>query len=127
MKKRYRFSELDRNQQLAVIANLRKTPGVFDWIPDGNFSEKLAQSTVWEFISDYPVDLAAGYAWDNSVVIFDADVRSMAIKIEAEGKAITPILIDDTDEEDVWIEGRLRAIAYEKLGLETIPALVRIA
>jgi len=37
-----------------------------------------------------------------------------------------PILIDDLNEGHIWMEGRHRSIASEKLGLKTIPALYRI-
>lgn len=66
------------------------------------------------------------YAWDTSVVIFDSHVESVLRDIEHAGKVLRPILIDDLDEDEPWMEGRHRAIASEKLGLRTIPALVRI-
>lgn len=111
MKKQYRFSDLDREHQIEVI---------------GNLGRPAAEKTVWKLVPDFPVNLAAAMAWDTSVVIFDQRVESVARKIEHAGKVLRPILIDDLYEDSPWMEGRHRSIASEKMGLETIPALVRI-
>lgn len=111
MKKQYRFSDLDREHRIEVI---------------GNLGRKVAEKTVWRLVPDYPVNLATGMAWDTSVTIADDDVESVMREIEHAGKVLRPILIDDLDEDSVWMEGRHRSIASEELGLKTIPALVRI-
>jgi len=112
MRKRYRFSDLDREHQIEVIGNLG--------------TRKVAEKTVWELVPDFPVNIAAGMAWDTSIMIADDRVDSVARKIENQGKVVRPILVDDLDEGYVWMEGRHRSIASEKLGLKTIPALYRI-
>ncbi len=112
MNKRYRFSDLGQEHQIEVIGNV----GI----------RSVAEETVWELVPDYPVDLAAGMAWDTSILIFDGRVESVVRKIEQDGKVLRPILIDAIDEDSPWMEGRHRSIASEKLGLKTIPALVRI-
>jgi hypothetical protein len=108
----YKFSELDPEHQLEIVGNL----GI----------KKLAEKTVWKMIPDFPVSQAAALAWDTSIQIFEGDVMSIAQEIEREGKVLRPILIDDTDEGNVWMEGRHRSIASEELGFKTIPALYRI-
>lgn len=108
---RYLFSELDKEHQIEIV---------------GNLGRKVAEQTVWQLIPDFPVDQAAATAWDTSITIFDSDVESVMSQIEHQGKVIRPILIDDLDEESVWMEGRHRSIASEELGLKTIPALYRI-
>lgn len=105
------FLDLDREHQREVI---------------GNLGREVAERTVWELVPDYPVDQAAAWAWDTSITIFDRDIESVMDGIKRAGKVLRPILIDDLDEEGVWMEGRHRAIASEELGLKTIPALVRI-
>jgi hypothetical protein len=112
VEKHYKFSELSKEHQIEVIGNIGLAVA--------------AEKTVWELVPDYPVDLAAGMAWDTSVMIFDDRVESTADKIRRAGKVLRPILIDDLDEDSPWMEGRHRSIASEKLGLKTIPALVRI-
>lgn len=107
----YSFSQLDREHQHEII---------------GNLGRKVAEQTVWRLIPDFPVDQAAAMAWDTSITIFDADVESIKDQIKHKGKVLRPILIDDLDEEHVWMEGRHRSIASEELGLKTIPALYRI-
>lgn len=92
----------------------------------GNLGREVAEKTVWQLVPDYPIDQAAALAWDTSVTIFDADVHSVASRIEHAGKVLRPILIDDLDEDHPWMEGRHRSIASEELGLKTIPALVRV-
>jgi hypothetical protein len=110
-KKRYRFSELDREHQIEII---------------GNLGRAVAQKTVWELVPDFPVNEATAWAWDTSVTIFDHDVESVKQEIEREGKVLRPILIDTLNESSIWMEGRHRSIASEELGLKTIPALYRI-
>lgn len=111
-KKRYRFSDLDREHQIEVVGNLG--------------TRAIAEKTVWELVLDYPVDMAAAMAWDTSITIFDDRLESAVRAIEHAGRVLRPILIDDLDEGYVWMEGRHRSIASEKLGLKTIPALVRV-
>ena len=113
-RKYYLFSELDQEHQRAVVANLGRG---------------AAKKTVWRLMSDFPVDQAAAIAWDTSLVIHDRDVESEVAQIEILGEVRRPVLIDQLhalDVEDIWMEGKHRAIASEKLGLKTIPALVRI-
>ena len=112
MNKRYRFSELGQEHQIEVIGNI----GI----------RSSAEETVWELVPDYPVDLATAMAWYTSILIFDGRVESVVDRIRQAGKVLRPILIDDLDEDSPWMEGRHRSIASEKLGLSTIPALVRI-
>jgi hypothetical protein len=108
----YLFSELDKEHQIEIIGNLD--------------DRKVAEKTVWKLVPDFPVDQASAMAWDTSVIIFDADVESVMEQIKRKGGVQRPILIDDLDEEDQWMEGRHRSIASEELGLKTIPALYRI-
>lgn len=109
--KTLRFSELDKEYQNEIV---------------GNLGREVAQKTIWKLVPDFPVDEAAALAWDTSITIFDRDVESLALQIEYQGKVTRPILIDTLDEEDIWMEGRHRSIASEKLGLKTIPALYRV-
>lgn len=111
MKKQYRFSELDHEHQLEVI---------------GNLGRKIAETTVWEYVSDYPVDPAAALADVTSIQIFDSDIESLIEAIKRRGKVTRPILIDELDEDASWMEGRHRSLASQEMGLKTIPALVRI-
>lgn len=110
-KKNITFSDLDREHQVEVAGNLGRT---------------VAEKTAWQLVSDYPVDQAAAMAWDTSVVIYDSRIESLARQIEDAGKVLRPIMIDDLDAGSSWMEGRHRAIASEKLGLKTIPVLLRI-
>lgn len=112
MKRKYRFSDLDREHQLEVIGNIG--------------TRAAAEKTVWRLVPDFPVELATAMAWDTSIMIFDDHVEAVAARIEREG-VLRPILVDDLDEGNAWMEGRHRSIASEKLGFKTIPALVRIA
>lgn len=111
MKKQYRFSELDHQHQVEVI---------------GNLGRKVAETTVWKYVPDFSVDHAAALADDTSIQIFDADIKSLVEGIGREGKVIRPILIDESDEDAPWMEGRHRSLASQEMGLKTIPALVRI-
>jgi hypothetical protein len=109
--KTLKFSELSREHQVEIV---------------GNLGPEVAQRTLWRLIPDFPVDHAAALAWDTSVMIFDADIESIMEQIERKGGVHRPILIDDLDEEDQWMEGRHRSIASQKMGLKTIPALYRL-
>lgn len=110
-KRQYRLSDLAEEHRLEVIGNI----GLAD-----------ASKSVWEFVPDYPVDLAAGLALDTSCIIFDWRVESVKGQIRQAGKVLRPILIDDLHEDAPWMEGHHRALASEWLKLKTIPALVRV-
>lgn len=112
MKKKYRFLDLDREHQLEILGNLS--------------NDKAAKKSMWVFVSDYPVELATAIAWDTSVTIVDEHVESLVFMIDHKGKVRRPILIDDLNEDSVWMEGRHRSIASEELGFKTIPAFVRV-
>ena len=92
----------------------------------GNLGEKVAESTRWQLDEKFPTEFAASMAWDTSVVMSDYRIRSLAAQIESSG-TVRPILVDDLDVEEAWMEGRHRAIAAESIGMKTIPALVRVA
>jgi hypothetical protein len=111
MKTKYRFSDLGREHQIEVI---------------GNLGRKVAKGTVWELIPDFPVDQAAALAWDTGIQIFDDDVESLIEAIKHHGNVIRPILIDDLDDDNQWMEGRHRAISSQEMGLKRIPALYRV-
>jgi hypothetical protein len=109
--KTFKFLELDREHQGEIV---------------GNLGRKVAKDTVWELIPDYPVDAAAALADATAIQIFDDDIESIIEGIKHQGKVTRPILIDELDEEASWMEGRHRSLASQEMGLETIPALVRI-
>jgi len=107
----YLFSELDQEYQREIV---------------GNLGRKVAKQTVWQLVPDFPVDQALAIAWDTSITIFDRDVESLMRQIERQGQVLRPILVDEVNEEGVWMEGRHRSIASAELGLKTIPALYRV-
>jgi len=107
----YTFAELDREHQGEIV---------------GNLGRKVAQQTVWKFVPDFPVDAAAALADDTAIQIFDHDIESIVEAIKHQGGVKRPILIDELDEDESWMEGRHRSLASQEMGLKTIPALYRV-
>lgn len=107
----YTFAELDREYQGEIV---------------GNLGRKVAPQTVWKFVPDFEVGYAAALADDTAIQIFDDDMEAMIEAIKHQGKVTRPILIDELDEDRVWMEGRHRSLASQEIGLKTIPVLYRI-
>jgi hypothetical protein len=110
-RKYYKFADLEREHQ---------------WEVAGQLGRRLAARTVWELHPRFPTEGAAAIAWDASVTVSERRVREVKLALEA-GGSLRPILIDALDENrEPWIEGIHRSIAASELGLETIPALLRV-
>lgn len=111
--KTFRFSNLNREHQREIV---------------GNLGRKASQDTVWEFAPDFPVDHAAALADDkiHPTKVRDDDVESLIEEIKHQGKVTRPILIDELGKQGVWMEGRHRSLASQKMGFKTILALYRI-
>ena len=108
--RRLKFAELQPEHQREILSHLKRGE---------------AESTVWELVPKFPVNEAAAFAWDMSVVVSERRVRDVVLGL-ASGNKLRPILMDSTNEDAPWIEGIHRSVAAERLKRKTMPALVRV-
>jgi hypothetical protein len=106
----YKFREMDKLHQQEIVWNL---------------GERLAKETAWKFVRKYPVQEAVALTDDVGVLLSDRRVMDVVSGLQAGGK-FRPVLIDEIDEKGSWMEGMHRSIAAEELGMDFLPAFVRV-
>jgi len=111
MKKIYKFSEMSRDHKREIVSHLGR---------------KAAPKTSWEYVPKFPTEAASALANDVAIIVSDRRVAAVVSGLKA-GGTFRPILIDELNEGNEWVEGIHRSIAAEELRLKTVPVFVRIA